>query len=187
MPDLFYFWLFANKSELIQYFTHDLYNEVYIIVHSTDDNLCSEIAKYGSVNALKCARIAGYVWNSEESNVIINSMIHGHIDCLIFAIENDCSMVFSHIQFKKTINIICEKGYLSILNYVYKNMDLFTIIIDDEYYDISDEDYNQKEQEEIEIMKINDCDYWNEVALSSSKNGHIPILQFAIDERLKIY
>jgi len=176
LPDEFYFWLFANKSKLIlYYFPMITRNEVMIIVHSNDDNLCSRMAKHGYLNALRCAHISGYLW---DSNVIRFSMIHGQLDCLKFAIENGCPNKCDHINFKKMINTICKLGHLSILEYAYENVHLFNVIINHEYY--YDFDYDMSND------KNDDCDYWNMVTFNASINGHIPILKFAISKNFKI-
>jgi len=187
LTDEFYFWLFEQKEELKKFYTIVLiYDEVSCIACSTDDNLCSRMAKFGYHNALRCAHSAKYLWDKDIINI---SMINGNLECLKFVIENGCYNMFDQKEFKKIINTISQYGHVSVLKYIYENMHLFNVYVDEKYYEIfvnDDELYNFYEVEEMEKQRMNDINYWNGVTFHASINGHTSILDFAYSKGLLI-
>lgn len=189
IPEYFYMWLFANRQK-IKLVSHKN-NEVHNIIKRTDNRLCDMLAYNGYLNGLKNAHACGYLMDSET---LANAAANGQFECFMFAYENRC--VIDHKIFKTLVNQISRKGHLDILIFLYEKRNDLGIYIDDSYYKIDpelfgsiilDDGIYQNLIVKQEIEKGWDIDYWNEVTLYASDEGHLHILEYAIKNNFYLH
>ena len=93
-PDEIYKWVFDNKDKIkiddlneINFIINHkhLINEFDIIINSTNDNICVNVAGKGYLSCLKWAHGNGCAWNGYKICEIVAS--HGYLDCLKYAHE----------------------------------------------------------------------------------------------------
>ena len=80
---------FGHVDEILELSTYLIYyfDEICTILNSTEETVCTEAVRIGSLNLLKVAHENNCDWDDETCRAAISA---DHAECMIYAIENGC-------------------------------------------------------------------------------------------------
>jgi len=198
IPDEFYDWVFKNKDKinmdvLNEHFTSNhLIDEIQVIITSTDENICENITKEGSVNLLIYAHENGCKWSTSlsltaanyghleclkythekgcewNSLICYNAAENGHIECLKYAHENGCKLT-SSIFFITTKN-----GHFDCLKYAYENGCQWN-----QYICATAAKYRRFEY--LKYVFENGCEMYQDTCYYAAQSGDLQCLKYALE------
>ena len=166
-PNKFYNWIFDNKDKINMDILNDLFpmnyliNEIKIIIKS--ENICSDLASEGFINALKYAHENGCPWYNHGYGY---TLYFRHLSCLKYAHENGCPLG------NATCSNAAYNGDLDCLKYAHDNGFMW----DEE---TCSEAAQRGQLDCLKYAHENGCP-WNEKTCSNAaRSGYLSCLKYA--------